>query len=99
MATYAEITNLINDSTLRQKVTVACIVAAENIRTEAVDFPNHVNRLAWARTVYDAPSVMANRMMPSIIVQNKAITAAQITAASDAAIQAAVDGAVAAFVG
>lgn len=98
MATYIEIIALINDSTLRQKVTVACIVAAENIRVEDVATPNHTTRLAWAKKVYAAPESVANDMMPSIIVQNKALTSAQIAAANDAAVQSAVDAAVSAFV-
>ena len=98
MATYIEITALINDSTLRQKIAVACIVAAENIRTEDAGTANHTNRLAWARRVYNSPTGVADEMIPSVIVQNRALTAAQITAATDTGIQTAVDAAVAAFV-
>jgi len=52
MATYTELYDLRTDSALRNRVAVACVVAAETVRLESPSVENHANRLAWAaRTV------------------------------------------------
>jgi hypothetical protein len=97
MATYIELIQAQADTTLRQRVAVACVVAADVIRTEAIDTANHTARLAWAKKVYDSPQTTASSMLWSVLAQNKSATLAQITGATDAALQTAVDAAVAAF--
>lgn len=97
MATYTELFGLNNNSDLRNKITVACIVAAETIRTELVTVPNHANRLSWASVVFANPAREAERLTWAVLAQNKTATVAQITAASDATIQTAVDAAVDVF--
>ena len=91
MATYNEIYGLHNESELINKVTVACIVAAENIMGEVDTTPNHANRLTWAASVFQNPKSEADRMYWAILAANNENTVAQIIGASDAIIQAAVD--------
>jgi len=98
MATYIELLTAANDNSLRQKVAVACVVAAEAIRVEDPATANHAARLEWAKLVYKSPTVAGDKMMWPVVAQNKAAALAAITGASDAAIQTAVDAAVVVFV-
>lgn len=94
MATYAEIASLIGETNLQNKVAVACIIAAEAIRTESDQTPNHTNRLLWARQANRDPQGTARQVMPSLLAQNAGFTLAQIQGATDAAIQTAVNNAI-----
>lgn len=94
MATYAEIYDLTAHSALRNRVTVACTVAAYAINGEDAATPNHTNRLIWAARVFADPTAEAQRMYPVILAANAAATVAQITGAADADILAAVQGVV-----
>lgn len=94
MATYAELYDLRSNSDLRNKVLVACAVAAELIRLEAGATPNHANRLLWAKQVFANPDPVAATMLQAVLAQNRTLTSAQIVGASDAAIQTAVNNAV-----
>lgn len=100
MATYEELFGLHNDSALKNRVTPACIIAAETIRAgdDTVDPPwdqtNNTNRLIWAAAVFDDPRREANRMFWALLAANKDLTVAQIQAATDAAIQSNVSTAV-----
>lgn len=94
MATYTEIDLVAEDSTFRDRIKVACIVAAEAIRTELASTPNHDARIAWARGVLLGPEKEATRMIWAVLAQNRAATLAQITGATDAQLQTAVDNAV-----
>lgn len=97
MATYAELFDLRANSAVKNKVTVACIVAAEAIRTENGGTANHANRLIWAAAVFANPEHEASRMLWAVLAANKDSTVGQITGATDAQIQAAVDAAVDVF--
>jgi hypothetical protein len=97
MATYAEILTASENPAITSKIRVACIVAAETIRTEAASVANHANRLLWAKAVFNNPQAEANRMIWAVLAQNRAATLAVIIAASDATVQAAVDAAVDVF--
>jgi hypothetical protein len=97
MATYAELLQASANDGLRQKVLVACIIAAETVRTESASIPNHTARLAWAKAVFANPEQERNRMIMAVLAQNKAATLAAITGASDATVQTAVDAAVDVF--
>jgi hypothetical protein len=97
MATYAELFELRNNSDLRNRVAVACIVESEAIRTEPATTSNHNNRMAWAKAVFENPDREADRMMWAILAQNKSATPAQITGAPDATVQTAVHNAVDVF--
>ena len=91
MATYAELYGLRNDSALKNRVTTACIIAAESVMNELDTVANHANRLLWAKAVFASPSGEANRMFMAILAANSAASVAQIQGASDEAIQANVD--------
>ena len=97
MASYIELVQAQADTTLRQRVAVACVVAADGIRTEDVGTANHTARLAWAKTVYASPTTVASSVLWSVLAQNKALGLGQITGATDAQLQSAVDAAAAAF--
>ena len=94
MATYAELLQASGDDGLRQKVLVAVMVAAEIVRTEQDTTPNHAARLAWAKATFQNPEPARDAMVRAIVVQNRALTLAQILAANDAAVQTAVNNAV-----
>lgn len=91
MATYTELYNLGSDSALRNRVTVACMVAANSVRVEDPGTTNHANRLLWAKQVFEHPEYEGARMLRSLLAQNAGATVAQIQAATDAAIQTAVN--------
>ncbi len=97
MATYAELLTAAATDALRQKVRVACIIAAETVRSEADATPNHANRMLWAKAVFMNPEAEGNRMLWAVLAQNKAATLAVILAASDAVVQTNVDAAVNVF--
>lgn len=91
---YTEVPTAAQDPTLTIKVRVACLVAAEAIRTEVGTTTNHANRLLWAKLVYVDPVAQGNRMMWAVLAQNMATTLAAVLAASDASVQTAVSAAV-----
>jgi len=91
MATYAELRNLLNDSALLNKVTVAVGVAAETIQNESGATANHANRLLWAKDAYSNPTGISRQVFWAVIIANRASTVVQIQAASDTAIQTNVD--------
>lgn len=97
MATYAELFDLRADSALRNRIAVACVVAAEAIRSEDAATANHANRLLWAKAVFANPVGEAERMLWAVLAANKALSEAQIKGASDAAVQTAVNAAVNVF--
>ena len=97
MASYLELYDLMNESALRNRVAVACLVAAEAVRNEAVGTANHDNRLAWAKATFTDPQAASARMLPAILAQNASLTRAQILAATDGALQTAVNNAVNVF--
>ena len=97
MATYDELLTIATTASganLRNKIQVAAIIACEAIRTEAAGTTNHANRLKWASATLDSPSRAAEKLTWAVLAQNSGATAAQITGASDATVQTAVNGAV-----
>jgi hypothetical protein len=94
MATYVELFNLRSDSELRNRIAVACVVAAETIRTEDDQTPNHADRVAWSAAVLLDPVRQAERMLWLLLASSKEATVEQIRAVSDSVIQSAVDSAV-----
>ena len=98
MASYTELEELRNDTTLKARVRVATMIAAETIRTEAAP-ANSAQRLAWAKSVFENPSTMGEQMFWAVLAANKDVAKATIQAAGDAAIQTNVDAAVDLFAG
>ena len=87
MATYTEIYELRNDSTLKNKVTIACIITAEEIMLELDTVPNHNNRLLWAKAVFANPPTEATRMYMALLAANNELEVVQIQNATDVVIQ------------
>jgi hypothetical protein len=95
MATYTELYKLaLEDSVLRNKITTACIIAAEAIRGEDAGTANHANRLIWSKNVFENPAVESNRMLWAALAANNTLTVAQIQSASDASLQTVINSAV-----
>ena len=94
MATYQELFNLHSNSELRNKIAVAICVAADDIRIEDGAVENHANRIIWAKQAFANPIGMADQMLTSIIISNRAAEVGAILGATDAAIQSAVDAVV-----
>ena len=94
MASYSEIYNLFSEKAFRNKVRVACIIAAETIRTED---PPSATRLAWAKATFEDPLNAADKMRMAVLAANNALPVATILAATDAQIQAKVDAAIDVF--
>ncbi len=90
MATYEELFGLYN-SALRNRVRVACIIAAEMVMNEDSGTANHINRLIWAKSVFQNSDFEAKRMFLAVLAANNAVSVVNITGATDAAIQANVD--------
>ena len=78
MATYAEIMSLYSNSSLKNLVQVACLVAANTIQNEDAGTANHANRLIWAKQTFDNPSSMSSKMFMAVLAANKDLTVAQI---------------------
>lgn len=97
MATYMELKVLFSHSDLQDKVEVACIVAAETIRAELDTVDNHANRLIWAKKAFDSPGGIRDSMLRALLASNKDLNPADITGATDAAIQTKVDAAIDVF--
>lgn len=91
MATYAELIQASGNSTLQDRVMVACVVAADAIRAKAS--PTAGER-SWASMVFMDPPNAMREVLWSVLAQNKAATLAQIVGATDAQVQTAVDAAV-----
>lgn len=86
MAAYTELFDLSSDSDLRNRVAVACVVAAEVVMNET-PLPNDAERKVWAANALNSPMAEAGRMLWAILGTNKDETVAAIQGASDASIQ------------
>ena len=94
MATYIELSQLMEQTDLLRKVGVAARVAAEAIR---VNGAATAAQKAWAREALENNANVSRKLLGSVLIQNKNATVAQIESASDSTIQTAVDAAVPLF--
>lgn len=97
MATYAELLDIAQTETgktLREKIQVAVVVACDIIRLEAGATPNHANRVIWTQNALRDPAQEAQRLLWAVLAQNRTISVAQITGATDATVQTAVNNAI-----
>ena len=95
MATYSELRNLANDSTLRNRVYMALLVAAEEQLTASPAPSDEI--IAFAQQIARAPDRLADDVLGLVLAANKDATVAQINAVSDATIQSNVDSVLAAL--
>lgn len=91
MATYAELHALRSDSDLGNKIKVAIVIKAHGILAEAAP---GANRQTWAEEALANPSSKLDQLFHYVLAENKGLTVAQITGATDAGIQTNVDSAV-----
>lgn len=94
MASYTELHELNTNVALLNRVMIAVAMLAEVIRAESPGTVNHSARVAWAKSALANVDGTARSLMWVLLAQNAAFTKEQIEAATDAAIQAAVDSAV-----
>lgn len=94
MATYAELVQASGDSALVLKVRVACIIAAEAIRTNG---SATAPQKTWARKVFSNPEDGQREVMWAVLAQNQAQPLGNILGATDAQVQTAVNNAIALF--
>lgn len=95
MATFAELVTASANAGLVEKIKIATLVAADNIRLEGSGVADHQARVRWAAKVFTDPDAEATRMIWPVLIQNRTATLAQITGASDATVQSAVNAAAA----
>lgn len=91
MATYTELRGLFNDDSLRNRVEVAVIIAANGLA-------DNINNNAWVAQAYSNPRREADRALMAVLAENNALDVATIQASTDVALQTAVDSAVAILV-
>lgn len=91
MATYSELYTLGSNSDLRNKIAVAVSIKAAAFIAESTPT---ADKLAWASKALNSPVAEAVKLLPYVLAANNTLTVAQITNATDAAIQSGVDAAV-----
>jgi len=99
MATYIELFDLKDNSDLHDRITVAVVKAAHSIARDETPPSNQAARLVWAAEAVSNPVPVAQKMLWVLLAAYSDMSTAQITGASDEAIQSAVDGAVDLFAG
>lgn len=92
MATNKELYGLLNDSVLRNRVVIECIIAAETVMNEDSGTPNHANRLTWAATVFTNPVAEGRRMFMAVLAANHDASVEAIQGSSEAQLRANVVG-------
>lgn len=99
MATYEELKTLDMHGVLLNRCEVAVWVAINTIATENPSTANHAARVAWAKDAVARPRVVAEAVIKIALAANAGATTAQILNATDAALQAVVNSAVAMLAG
>ena len=91
MATYQELFDLRSDDALRNRISVAVAVKAQ----ELIDGGSPTQaQLDWASSAIQSPISKAGELLNYVLAANKAASVAQIQAATDTAIQTNVSAAV-----
>lgn len=94
MATYLELYALKSDDELRNRVSVAVVVAAQALLAGTPT----VAQAQWAAKVFNNPKAEGAKALMAVLAANKNATAAQIGAVTDSAIQTQVDALVSGLV-
>lgn len=94
MAAYTALVALAQNDTLKQQIKMSIAVTANTITNEAGTVPNHAARVAWAKQALASPDAAVEQITWSVLAANAAATVTQITTATDATVQSAVDAAV-----
>lgn len=88
MATYEELHELRTDDRLRQQVAVAVMIAAQ---AKLSGTPT-AGEAAWAKSVIGNPGGAGDTVVNLVLAANSGASVASITSATDATVQANVDG-------
>jgi len=91
MATYTELYTIAGDAALHERIQIALVIVADNIRTEAVDTPYHKERIRWAKEVIYTASSMAVPVALALVAQFKDSTVLQLESVSDAQLLNAIE--------
>jgi len=94
MAFYTDLRGLFNDDELKNRVDIAVIVAASDLILGAPT----INDNKWAAAALGNTRQESIKAFKAVVAVNKDMTIAQITGASDAALQTAVDNVVSSLV-
>ena len=87
MASYLELRGLFNDGDLNNRVEVAAIIAAKDLLAGS---PTAADR-AFSYSVFSSPKTMAEKILMSVLAENKSASVANIQASTDGALQSNVD--------
>ena len=87
MATYTELRQQFANDALRNRVSVACVIAANNLLTGTPT----VAQQKFAEAVFARPDAVGEKVLMSVLATNAANTVVQINAATDVQIQTAVN--------
>jgi len=91
MASYLEtVKRFSNGSTLYTKVVGACLDLSNDI-VEQVGPPAPVEKLAWARLVFEDPDVAANSMFRALLARKKGKTIGELNSMTDNNVKNVVD--------
>lgn len=96
MATLLELSDLYQDSNLIKKVGAALVIKAGDILANVGTAT--ANEKVWAARIFRDPHGYAHHVVKAILAANSDATVAQITNASDAAVQNNVNAAAALFI-
>lgn len=91
MATYLELYDLHNDESLRHRVAVAVTIKAQSLLNLATPTAGQVT---WAIEALNNPLTKTDQLFRYVLAVNNALTTAQITSATDSAIQTQINSAV-----
>jgi hypothetical protein len=83
MATYTELRSFFNNADLKNKISVACVIAAYSMISTGT--PTLAQK-KFADLVFKNPDEIAQKVLMAVIAANNAVTVAQINNATDAAI-------------
>lgn len=97
MASYIDLYKAYSNDELRNRIQVASIILAEQIRLEDPATGNHSNRLSWAKACLENPEAEAKRMLWAYLSYQSAAEITAITGAEDGEILAVVQKIVSIF--
>lgn len=87
MATFTEIRQQFANDTLRNRVSVACVIAANN----ALSGSPTAAQQKFAEAVFSNPDSVGSKVLMAVLAANASLTVAQISAVTDSQLQTAVN--------
>lgn len=83
MALYIDLFPITQDPDFINRVRVACVVAADGIRSESPSTPYYDRRKRWAREVLRESEAVARSVVWAIVAQYNGMSVSQISGATD----------------